>query len=174
MFTVRVIPGDITNSDTVFDAIITCINSEGLWFGGVDRAIIRVAGKQYHDQLPAKMPIKENDSFVISPLKPHRGKFKSVIFLVDDIKRPTDNLVLQGLEIAQKRGFVEVGLPLFRTGVMLGAFDGSSLMQTVAQIATATRQFMDTFYLESNMRITFVVYNEPAAQELISNALANT
>lgn len=41
--------GDITRMASV-NAIVTLINSEGAWFGGVDGAIQRVAGGQYHAQ----------------------------------------------------------------------------------------------------------------------------
>ena len=52
MSTFNLMKGDITRTATV-DAIVTLINSGGMWFGGVDGAIQRVAGGQYHAQAGA-------------------------------------------------------------------------------------------------------------------------
>jgi len=41
----RVIDGDVTSVKA--DAVVTLINSGGAWFGGVDGAIMRVAGMHY-------------------------------------------------------------------------------------------------------------------------------
>ena len=53
---VQVTSGDITAVPV--DAIVTLINSGGLWFGGVDRAISSVAGDLYHRQARAEMPLR--------------------------------------------------------------------------------------------------------------------
>jgi O-acetyl-ADP-ribose deacetylase (regulator of RNase III) len=53
---VSVIEGDITRINA--DAIVTAINSAGMWFGGIDDAIQRAAGDFYHNQAEAKMPLK--------------------------------------------------------------------------------------------------------------------
>jgi len=44
MLKVNVMSGDITQTTEAVGAIVTLVNSSGMWFGGVDRAIQKRRG----------------------------------------------------------------------------------------------------------------------------------
>jgi len=54
--------GDITKIPT--NAILTAINSGGLWFGGIDGAIQRIAGNHYHNQVATAIPLYDLQTIV--------------------------------------------------------------------------------------------------------------
>ena len=58
----QVVEGDITRIKA--DAIVTAINSHGLWFGGIDGAIQRAAGNLYHCQAQRAIPLKNLQTFI--------------------------------------------------------------------------------------------------------------
>ena len=120
---VSVTSEDITMEDA--DALITAINSSGMWFGGIDGAIQRVAGNQYHKQ--ASM-MELNDLNVIiarGDRGNHSGHFDNVIFVVDDLKSELHDVIFCGLYAADEAGFRLVTIPAIRTGVMLGVVEKS-------------------------------------------------
>ena len=73
-----VVDGDLTQQPV--DAIMTAINSGGMWFGGIDGAIQRAAGSHYHDQAAASMPLQNKGTVVAKGNRnDHRGQFNDVI-----------------------------------------------------------------------------------------------
>jgi len=54
------------------DALITAISSSGMWFGGIDRAIQRVAGSMFHTQALRGMPLFDGD--VVYAATPSRAR----------------------------------------------------------------------------------------------------
>ena len=96
-----VVLGDITQIPT--DAIMTAINSGGLWFGGIDGAIQRVAGNHYHAQAAEAMPLSDLQTVVArGNASKHMGKFNDVVFVVDDLESSLDKVVYTGLEAAHQ------------------------------------------------------------------------
>ena len=94
---IQVIDGDITQ--TPADAIMTAINSGGMWFGGVDGAIMRAAGNSYHAQASEAMPLSDLDVVVAKGDRArHQGQFDNVVFVVDDLLSPLDKITYNGLE----------------------------------------------------------------------------
>ena len=92
--------GDITRAPA--DAIITAVNSGGMWFGGIDGAIQNVAGNHYHTQASEEMPLNNLQTIITKgDRRNHHGEFDNVIFVVDDLQSPLDEVVYNGL------GFVE-------------------------------------------------------------------
>lgn len=157
-----VILGDITQ--TPVDAIMTAINSEGLWYGGVDRAIQRVAGNMYHSQANARMPLKNLDVVVAKgDRREHTGQFGSVIFVVDDLISPVSEAVYTGLEAAHNSEYRRLAIPAVRMGVMAGVVEKTP-QETVEGIVTGISNFLyrhgDTTKLEE---LTFVIYNDGQA-----------
>lgn len=160
--------GDITRVASV-DAIVTLINSEGAWFGGVDGAIQRIAGGQYHAQAGEVLNSRglRNKQVVVAKgnRASHRGSFDDVIFVVDDLKSPLNELVYTALQSAKKEGYSSIAFPLMRTGVMLGAVEPD-----VRTVVREMRKGFDRFTAEGDvsMDIYVVVYDDPEAVKMLA------
>jgi len=163
--------GDLTRTASV-DAIVTLINSEGAWFGGVDGAIQRVAGGQYHAQAGEVLNSKglRNGQVVVAKGNRgnHRGSFDDVIFVVDDLKSPLGELVYTACKTAKREGYGSIAFPLMRTGVMLGAVEPD-----VKAVVKEMRKGFDRFTAEgqTDMEIYVVVYAEPEAVKMLSASM---
>lgn len=163
--------GDITRTATV-EAIVTLINSEGAWFGGVDDAIQRVAGGMYHAQAREVLNSQglSNKQVVIAKgsRASHRGSFDDVIFVVDDLKSPLNELVYTALQSAQKEGYSSIAFPLMRTGVMLGVVEPD-----VKTVVKQMKMGFDRFTADGDvdMEIYVVVYAEPEAVKMLSASM---
>lgn len=167
---IRVIQGDITREPS--DGLITAINGGGLWLwnGGVDRAIRRAAGDQFHEQADNQMPLAEGR--VIFATKFFGGEklaFDSVIFVVDNLQRPLREVVFAGLQEAERQRLAVVTLPSLRTGVMEGVYEPTveaALDETVA----ALMQFVASqpHYVQ---KVTVVVYNDPKSVAYLQRKL---
>ena len=112
------VEGDITQIPA--DALMTAINSGGLWFGGIDGAIQRVAGNMYHNQASQAAPLNNLQTVVARGSGKHKGKFRDVVFVIDDLKSPLDKVVYAGLEAASNEGYTSLLVPTIRMGVMAG------------------------------------------------------
>lgn len=146
-----VVSGDITRITS--DALITAINSGGLWFGGIDGAIMRVAGGIFHNQATAVMPLTDGQTIIATD----KGfEFANVIFVVDDLERKLREVVYAGLKTADNAGFGSVTLPTIRMGVVFGLKE-KSVDETIAEMVEGVKQFLadDPKSVHS---ILFVVY----------------
>lgn len=168
--TLHILEGDITKHQC--DAIMTAINSGGMWFGGVDGAIQRVAGNNYHRQAAAKMPLKNLDVVIARGHKSARNYFNDVVFVVDDLESPVSQVVYAGLCAANTQPYQTIALPAVRMGVMLGVKE-----KTAEQTALGIRQGLLTFLNDHSgslnlKNIDFVCYNDPAAVKALNEGLA--
>lgn len=154
-----VVQGDITRIPT--DAIMTAINSEGLWFGGIDGAIQRVAGNQYHKQAEKSMPLANLQTIVAKGNKRlHKGQFNDVVFVVDDLASSLDKVVYAGLEAAHNAEYGKILVPAIRMGVMAGAVEKTP-EETVRKLGSGISDFMKSYGPKTKLEnITFVVYND--------------
>ena len=118
MTKVNVIRGDITK--IAASALITAINPEGMWFGGVDKAIYRSSGDMFHDQAGAVMPLRDGQIIFAPKTGDHSGEFDSVLFVVDSLVTPIYDLMLPVFKEADKLGLRNISVPAIRTGVMAG------------------------------------------------------
>ena len=109
MLEITVSEGDVTNVPS--NALITAINSGGMWFGGIDRAIQRSASNMFHSQAAEQKPLIDGEVIYAPALDGHRGLFGSVIFVIDDLQRPLREIVLTGLQEAERRKCTTVSLP---------------------------------------------------------------
>jgi O-acetyl-ADP-ribose deacetylase (regulator of RNase III) len=164
--------GDITQIPT--PAIMTAINSGGLWFGGVDGAIQRVAGEFYHEQAGNQMPLNNLDVVVAKGGSfSHRGKFKDVIFVVDDLRSPLDDVVYTGLEAAHKENYDKILIPAMRLGVMKGLVEKTP-QETVKKIGIGIERFVDRYGTQTPLtNLTWVVYNDPKTMVILERGLKN-
>jgi O-acetyl-ADP-ribose deacetylase (regulator of RNase III) len=144
--------GDITKVET--DAIITLISPQGS--GSVDRAIRNVAGNQYHYQawkVFESTGLQNGQVIVAKKIRTHAGRFENVIFVVDDLTSPLNELLYKGLIAAKEQGYNHVAIPLMRTGTKMGKVE-KSVMEVIHQINIACKKFKG----KSKMTITIVCY----------------
>lgn len=162
---IKVQNGDITKIKS--DAIITAINSGGAWFGGIDNAIRRSRGAIFHDQARRMMPLKDGDTIIAKDLS--STSFSNVVFVVDDLEQPLQNVIYTGLKAAMNAGFKTITLPTIRMGVMLGVVE-KSMSEAVDEMVTGVSRHIKQF---GNVfdEITFVTYNEPAINKLLEKQL---
>lgn len=157
---VSVILGDIGKVPA--DALITAINSGGMWFGGIDRVITNNAGDMFHTQAGAKLPLSQNDTVVAMQTGQHQGQFKHVVFVVDDLQTPLREVVKSALDAASKAGFKNVSIPTIRMGVMLGQVEKTP-EEAVQEMAEGVKLHQAS---NSNIEnITFVTYNDETTRK---------
>lgn len=169
MTQISVVSGDIARISS--DALVTAINSGGMWFGGIDGVINRAAGNLFHAQARKKRPLKDGQTILArSNGHAHDGAFKNVVFVVDDLQQPLRQVVYNGLKAASDAGFAKVSLPTIRMGVMLGAVE-KSLDEAVSEMAMGVRKFLADSPETTLKSITFVVYNDQRTQSLLESVL---
>lgn len=170
--TVEITEGDITRIDA--NAIITPINSEGSWFGGIDNAIYAVAGEHFHNQARGKTLEDLNAVFAQGKrgMRWNRGSFDNVIFIIDDLKSPLNKVVEAGLFSADYNGMKEVLIPAMRTGVMLGAVE-SNIDEVANKIITGIRNYFRENPDSTIEKITIVVYSNRAFRSAITKRLTD-
>lgn len=157
--------GDITQMPA--DALITAINSQGWWFGGVDGAIQRVAGDLFHRQV--QLPVQDGDVVCATLSREIPCPFRHVVFVVDDLKQSLQNIVLAGLREAEAQQLAEITLPVMRTGVMAGARETKdqalqALVDTIVQFKAEKPTAIK--------RLRVVVYNDDTTYTELRNMLA--
>jgi len=166
---VRVFSGDIAKVEA--DALITAINSGGMWFGGIDDVIIRQAGGVFHSQAAAAKPLKDGQTVVAKANgHQHNAAFGNVVFVVDDLEQKLRKVVFAGLNAAADAKFKSVSLPTIRMGVMLGIVEKSKL-EAVNELVEGIKLFLKAKPKSSVKSLTFVVYNDPQILKLAKVAL---
>ena len=136
--------GDITRIPA--DALMTAINSGGLWFGGIDGAIQRVAGDLYHRQAGAAMPLRNLQTVIArGGARPDRKiGFRDVVFVVDDLESPLNDVIYTGLEAASNENYKHILVPTIRMGVMAGAREKTP-QEAVRKMARGVSDFLDKY-----------------------------
>jgi len=159
--------GDITHTPKPVQAIITPINSGGMWFGGIDRAIMRTAGSQYHAQAQKSLGrIKQNDTIRATRKAVHDGHFTEVLFVIDDLESPLSDVIFASLKAAEEATYRMVAMSAMRTGVMLGSVE-KTLRETVQQMRIGFDRFREA-YPDSHLNVLIVVYSNTELVDLIN------
>lgn len=114
----QVVIGDLGTTDA--DALITLVNSGGMWFGAID-GIIQRHGTFHHaingDMSEGATHVAESETYSRHGACP----WERIIFVIDDLRLPLADLVEAGLERADALGCKTVVIPAMRMGVMLNA-----------------------------------------------------
>jgi len=161
---IKVVSGDIAQVKA--DALITAINMSGMWWGGIDDVIQRVAGNLFHNQAARKMPLTEGQ-VVIAYGSINKGLFTNVVFVVDELSKPLRRVVYAGLKAANEAGFKSVSLPTIRMGVMLGKVEKTK-EKAVAEMVAGVELFKANRGNNASLEeITFVVYNNTQTEALL-------
>src|SRR3989338_2410515 len=168
---IYVYQGDITRIPA--DALITAINSGGMWFGGIDGDIQRVAGNHYHSQASKAMPLQNLQTVIArGGARPDRKiGFRDVVFVVDDLQSPLDKVVYNGLESASNEGYQSVLLPTIRMGVMLGAVEKTP-QEAIKRMSNGVKEFMQKYGSSTKIGdLKFVVYNDANTASMLGKGL---
>ena len=167
-----VVQGDITRVPA--SAIMTTINSEGRWFGGIDRAIQRVAGNHYHNLAAEAAPLKNLQTVIAKGNRhAHKGQFDDVVFVVDDLKSSLDKVVYTGLEASHRAGHSKILVPTIRMGVMAGVVEKTP-EEAVRKLGQGISDFMKSYGQSTKLEnITFVVYNDLKTMTQLSTGFYN-
>jgi len=163
---VSVVGGDIATIKA--DALITAINSGGLWLGGIDGVIQRCAGGMFHCEA-SRFKLVDGMALVAYATGQHSGMFKDVVFVVDDLHKPLRDIVAAGLKKADKAKFKSVTLPTIRMGVMLGAVEKDAA-EAAREMAVGIQSVLGTF--QNIETVTIVVYNDSAVERLLTELVA--
>jgi len=163
--------GDITKTVAV-DAIATLINSGGMWFGGVDGAIQRIAGSWYHAQAAAmlKTTVLQDGQVVTARgnRANHNGSFNDVIFVIDNLQLLLGDLVYAALKEAKQKRYKSIAFPLMRSGVMLGLVE-PNVKAVVSQMRLGIERFLEEGDVEIDIYI--VVHSEMDAIKMLSSSM---
>ena len=111
----RVQIGDLSQIKT--DALITCVNSAGAWFGAIDSVIGRQGN--FHSYIDRNRLTQGTTHIVSKKRAGPAAPWENVIFVIDDLGCPLAELVTNGLVTAANAGCKNVSLPTMRMGVML-------------------------------------------------------
>jgi O-acetyl-ADP-ribose deacetylase (regulator of RNase III) len=166
-----VVEEDITQIRT--DAIMTAINSGGMWFGGIDGAIERVAGNFYHRQAAKAAPLNHLQTIIAKGSRgsTNTGEFNDVLFVVDDLETSVDKVVYAGLTAATNEGYNSILLPAIRLGIMRGAVEKTP-EQTVKVMMKGLNQFFKEYGTITKLEdIAFVIYRDAKVAQTISEGL---
>lgn len=162
MAKISIVSGNLMEQEV--EAIVTCVNSEKMWFGGIDRAIFGVAGGFYHSQIDDENLFDGNVYFASGDRLEHNGNFNHVVFIIDDLKRPTAELVKLALEKIKEQNLEKVAFAALRTGVMRDAVE--PVADTVSQLVSSLKE------CEENIDFSIVVYHDPEILDLFEKELA--
>lgn len=165
---ISVIEGDI--SQVKSDALITAINSDRMWFGGIDRVIQNCAGNMFHGQAEKAAPLHDCQTVVAKRLRTHSGHFDDVIFVVDDLERPLGEIITAALIAAERAGYSNISLPAIRTGIMLGKVEKTA-EEAVLELLNGLKTFIRAHTSTSIKQITFVIFRQPDIYQMLSSAL---
>ena len=138
---ITLLKGDIAQVPA--QAMITAINSGGMWFGGIDGVIQKHAGDQFHRQASAAMPLRHLDTVRAFKRHSHSAQFDDVLFVIDDLRTPLRDVVYKAFEAVGNAGYKTVSLPAIRTGVMLGTVEPDAQSAVAELLAGIIEYFGD-------------------------------
>ncbi|NCN45062.1 MAG: hypothetical protein COU63_00610 [Candidatus Pacebacteria bacterium CG10_big_fil_rev_8_21_14_0_10_36_11] len=171
---VSITTGSITATTSRVQAIATPINGTGGWYGAIDNAIYEIADEYYH-QVPRQrleaVGLNHGEVIVVkrTPDFTHRGNFDDVIFVVDRLRSPLNEVVYAALAAAKQVGYKSIAMPVMRTGRMAGRVE-KSYEEVIRQIKLG----FDRIMAEGNwdVEIQIVVYNDPETKRMLEEVFA--
>lgn len=152
------------------DALITTVNSSGLWFRAIDGIIQQYSTNNPHSVLASKLSHMHDSSALSVPSE--GSAFKHVLFVIDDLVHELWVPIYNALDVADFSKHKVVTIPLVRHGVMLGIKEKNN-NEYVTQFAKGIREWIqdnDNPYLKE---IIIVVYHNPNMKDLLQKELKN-
>jgi len=101
----------------------------------------------------------------------NHGRFRDVVFVVDDLQSPLNEVVYTGLEAASNEGYQKILVPTMRMGVMRGVVEKTE-EEAIQKMALGVNNFLDKYAEKTKLDdISFVVYNNPSLATRLNRAL---
>lgn len=138
MTTVSIEATDITQVEA--DAMIVTATTIGFQGDCINPAVEGLTGKMFFDQISWRTDLYDGLTVHAPATGEHKGRFRSVLFVIDDVRRPLDVLVAIALQEADRLRQMHVSLPAaLRT--MAGRYEHTA--QEIADaIARGVREFV--------------------------------
>lgn len=150
------------------DALITTVNSSGLWFGAIDGVIAQYTTNQPHLLLGRQLP---NLSECNATSVPAEGSlFRNIIFVIDNLVHDLWVPIYNALDVAEFAKYKIVTIPTVRYGVMLGIKEKTK-EEYLQQFAKGIKEWVqdnDNPYIKE---IRVVVYNDYKMSEDLQKVL---
>ncbi len=150
---VSVISADI--SEVAVDGLITVVDSDGDWSGSIDFLIKESVDSSFHSKLEY-LQLTEGVAYFIPGDESNKAAYRDVIFVIDDWHHKLYELILTGLNEAERNQLSSVSLPTIKLVERKGMINRSE-DELLEEIVLAIRLFRDsnpTFV----KRVTFAVY----------------
>lgn len=150
------------------DALITTVNSAGLWFGAIDGLIQQYTTNSPHDILRDTLPHMHESSAI--SVAAEGSAFKNVVFVIDDLHEDLWVPIYNALNAAEVARHKVITIPTVRFGVMLWVKE-KSINEYIAQFIKGIREWVldnDNPYIQE---IIIVVYNDPFMVDLLTKAV---
>lgn len=163
---ITVIDGNI--GEVSSDALITTVNSSGLWIGAIDGVITHYTGNSAHSILASELRHLHENSALNVPVD--GAAFKNVIFVIDELNYDLWVPIYNALDVAEFAKHKVVTIPTIRYGVMSGIREKTK-EEYLAQFAKGIHEWLqdnDNPYLKE---IVVVVYNNNEMKESLEKVL---
>lgn len=144
------------------DALITTVNSSGLWFGALDGLIQQYAGSEPHAILSGNLRQMQESSAISVPAE--GSAFKHVVFVIDDLNEDLWVPIYTALDAANSYRYKVVTIPTIRYGVMLGIREKTT-EEYLAQFAKGINEWITDNDDSSIEEIKIVVYNDQSMHQ---------
>lgn len=160
------------------EALITAIDSKGIWCGQVDLAIRESVGSYYHQCLLGHITQKSGrDMFVDGQVQEirgdekHKATFNNIIFVIDDTIKPLSDIICAGLTKANENKYKVVSMSCIRAGESFGRKE-KSFEEMAQQIYLGIRKFLKNEDTISIKRLLMLTYDNDDYRNLLLEAFA--
>ncbi|MBZ4683610.1 MAG: hypothetical protein PWP46_1939 [Fusobacteriaceae bacterium] len=155
------------------DALITAVDSKGIWCGQVDMAIRKNVGDYYHQALLGHIRQKTgaslfDDGQVILVEKDEGMKtaFNNIIFVIDDLTKPLSEIVYNGLVKANEEEYKIVSMSSIRAGESFGKKE-KTFEEMAKEVFKGIRKFLnETDEIKIN-RLLILTYDNEEYKNLL-------
>lgn len=166
---ITLLTGDVTKVKA--DAIVTTVNSSGLWFGALDEAIRRTAGLSVHSELAKKLHVCNAGMSVKCPAYADTT-YSNVVFVIDDLNKDLWVPLYTALDISEFHRYETVAIPTVRRGVMKGIKEKTT-DEYVKQFIKGIYEFIKDNPESAIKHIVIVVYDDSEVYDLLHKLLSN-
>ncbi len=160
------------------EALITAVDSNGIWCGQVDLAIRKSVGDYYHQCLLGHVTQKSSrpmfvDGQVVEVFGDdnHKGVFNNIIFVIDDTKIPLSEIIFAGLKKANLSNYKVVSMSCIRAGESFGRKE-KSLKEMAHQVYEGIRQFLNYTDCINLKRLLITTYDNAEYKQLLLDEFA--
>ena len=160
------------------EALITAIDSSGIWCGQVDLAIRENVGSYYHQHLlghitqkSGRAMFEDGQVLEVRGDEKNRAVFNNIIFVIDDTIRPLAEVVYAGLHKANEDRYRVVSMSCIRAGESFGRKE-KSLEEMARQVYDGIRLFLNRAESIDLKRLLLITYDNDDYRSLLLDEFA--